>query len=427
MTHLLKLNGYYYYNRRPPEAVRELDPRSIIRVSLKTGCKAEAKRKALIFDDQIQSYWNDLLAKNRPHENARFRKLMRTARQHGFTYQPIATVASLPLEELIRRIMAVDISNKAQVEAVLGTGEAPSLKLSQVLDKFWQISEAKVFNKTPDQLRKWKNPRKRAVGNFIKQIGNKFLKDITRDDVLAFQSHWLKRITTEKLSVNAANKDFIHLKNVVKAVVDHERVAININELFKAILLDERYAGKRNPFTKEQATQIAVAALQSGLNNDAKYCLMALAETGARPKELVGLEPEDIVLDNPVPYIKIVDRVHRPLKNKHSAREIPLVGFALQAFQAMPNGFARYRDKPDNLTNMLNKFLRANKFLPSGGHSVYSLRHGFQDRLTGVNAPERIQCDLMGHKFHRVKYGEGGTLESKRDWLLKIALLEKAS
>jgi hypothetical protein len=36
--------------------------------------------------------------------------------------------------------------------------------------------------------------------------------------------------------------------------------------------------------------------------------------------------------------------------------------------------------------------------------------------------PDRLQADLMGHKFNRPRYGEGPTLAHKLEWLLKLAV-----
>jgi hypothetical protein len=95
------------------------------------------------------------------------------------------------------------------------------------------------------------------------------------------------------------------------------------------------------------------------------------------------------------------------LKTRYRKRTIPLVGFALDAFKACPKGFDQYRDCPDLLSAVLGGYLRSRKLLPSDNHSVYSLRHSFQDRLLAANAPDRVQADLMGHKFNRLAYGDG--------------------
>ena len=159
-----------------------------------------------------------------------------------------------------------------------------------------------------------------------------------------------------------------------------------------------------------------------GLNEQARNCLYASAETGAGLNELTGLLPEDILLDDEIPHIWIRPRKGRSLKTKFRERKIPLIGFALEAFKACPNGFTQYRDRPDALSGCLSKYLLENKLLPSDQHTVYSLRHSFQDRLLAVNAPDRVQADLMGHKFQRPAYGDGATLLQKLHWLQRIKL-----
>lgn len=131
-----------------------------------------------------------------------------------------------------------------------------------------------------------------------------------------------------------------------------------------------------------------------------------MAETGAGISELVGLLPEEIVLDADIPYIDIKPRKKKGLKTKYRARKIPLVGYALEAFKACPKGFTDYSGRPDSLSTTLGKFLSENDRFPTTRHSVYSLRHSFQDRLLDANTPDRVQADLMGHKFSREAYGK---------------------
>jgi hypothetical protein len=50
-------------------------------------------------------------------------------------------------------------------------------------------------------------------------------------------------------------------------------------------------------------------------------------------------------------------------------------------------------------------------FGPIPGQTLYSLRHTFEDRLTAVEAPEKVVAALIGHKWHRPRYGLGPSLE----------------
>ena len=127
-----------------------------------------------------------------------------------------------------------------------------------------------------------------------------------------------------------------------------------------------------------------------------------------------------IVLDAPIPYVKILPEGRR-LKTDDSQREIPLVGAALAAMKRRPDGFPRYRDKSSNLSATLNKYLLENGLRPTKDHTVYSLRHSFKDRLVAAEAPDNLIDSLMGHKTYKPKYGKGPSLELKRKYLQQIA------
>ena len=93
----------------------------------------------------------------------------------------------------------------------------------------------------------------------------------------------------------------------------------------------------------------------------------------------------------------------------------------LEVFREMPQGKPRYVDKL-GLSATLNKFLRENGLMPSGEHTVYGLRHSFEDRLLIAGVDERVRRDLMGHRLDREKYGDGGGLKLRHKAIVSIAL-----
>ncbi|WP_238193476.1 tyrosine-type recombinase/integrase [Methylobacterium frigidaeris] len=157
-----------------------------------------------------------------------------------------------------------------------------------------------------------------------------------------------------------------------------------------------------------------------GLNDEARRLVYLIAETGLRLSEAANLTAATIRLDDPVPHVR-VRADSRRMKTEQSARDVPLVGVALLAMRAQPDGFPRYRDKAPQLSALVNKVLRGRDLLPGPGYSLYSLRHTFEDRLTAVEAPEKVMAALMGHKYHRPRYGAGPSLAQKQDWLQRIA------
>lgn len=424
MNHVVKIEGRYYYNRRVPESVKEFDPRRYVRVSLKTDSRNEARQRAAFYNEQIEAYWKNLVTSGQRHDNNHFQKAVRIARQMGFSYQPMSTVAALPLLELVERLLALKDLKGEQVQAALGAKPEPQITLRDALERFWGLAKDKVIDKSEQQIRKWKNPRRKAVENFISIVGNKDLKDITREDIVAFRDWWLVRIKTEKKNRDSANKNLIQLRAILEMVSDDMKLGLDIEHLFKKIFLKNKYKKGRLPFTTEEIINLLNSDKLDNTHVEIKRLLYIMAETGARPSELLALRPEDIRLDTEIPHIIITDRGEdESLKTSHSEREIPLTGYALKALQEMPDGFSHYRNKSDNLTTNANKFLRTNNLFPSEKHSVYSLRHSFQDRILSVDAPDRVQTALMGHKFNRPSYGNGPSLEQKMKWMRKICLL----
>lgn len=425
MDYLLNRQGLFYYSRRVPQPFREYDKRRFVRIALKTGCRKLAYRLAFAENEKVEKYWHDLVGTGQTHEQSDYEKVVKRAQTLGFGYMENSELAKVSLDQIYQRLIFVEkqLFSPPLVEAVIGGKQKPVIKLSEALKRFWEYSKDKTFNKSPNQLRKWTAPRERAMRNLITCVGNKPITDLTRDDLLKFRDWWIKRIQDENLGANGANKNFIQLKTIVESVNENMALDIDTPRLFKKLLLDEENERRRLPFTTEYLRDTLLKHDHySDLNAQAKWVLFAFAETGAGFSELLGLLPEDIYLKTEIPYISITPRNKKPLKTKYRKRTIPLVGFALDAFKACPQGFTDFYDKPDFLSGIINKHLVDRKLMPTDDHSIYSLRHSFQDRLLAVNAPDRVQADLMGHKFNRQAYGDGASLSQKDKWLEKIQL-----
>lgn len=240
--------------------------------------------------------------------------------------------------------------------------------------------------------------------------------------MLLFREWWMERIDKD-YTASTANKNIVLVKSILESVNDNLKLNLDIQHLFRKMLLADDDQPRRLPFeTNYIRDTLLNPSKLTGLNHQAKWVLHAIAETGTGFSELVGLIPEDIVLDHDIPHILIVPRHKKALKTKYRKRSIPLVGYALDAFKECPNGFISYKDRPDALSAVLSSYLKENKLLPSDKHTVYSLQHSFQDRLLAVKAPDRVQADLMGHKFNRQKYGKGSTLAKKMEWVKKVQL-----
>jgi integrase len=169
-------------------------------------------------------------------------------------------------------------------------------------------------------------------------------------------------------------------------------------------------------------SQFLDSNLLAQLNDQARALVLMMIETGARESELIGLTPDDYFLDAEIPHIWIRKNKLRTLKTKSSDRKIPLVGISLVAAREVAfEGIVRYQGNPYSASGTINKYLADNGLKPTAKHSLYSLRHTFKDRLRDAAAPEEVIDELMGHKKSGPKYGRGHLLETKHEWLTKIA------
>lgn len=286
---------------------------------------------------------------------------------------------------------------------------------------YWDISASSIRTKSDEQIRCWKNPRIKAIKNLIAVVGDKRIDQIVPDDMLEFHEWWFERLEIENLTANSANKDFSHIKTVLNFVNERKRFRLDLP--ISGYAFKEGDQSVRPPFSDEWIREkfIQSEALD-GLNSEARAIFLGMINTGYRPSEGAALKAEHIVLDDPVPHIIIAPEMKREIKNRTSRRLIPLTGVSLEAFRAFPNGFPRYQSRRASLSALVNKYLRNNNLMESDDHVMYSLRHGFEDRMLRAGLDGRVRRDLMGHKLDRERYGEGGGLKFKHDLLQRIAL-----
>lgn len=434
--HLIQRNGIWHYYRRVPKRFSDVDPRRFVDVSLETGDKVQAERARLTVERELETLWKALKMGGSDDARERYRGALDRARLEGFEYRPVAELAQqADLRDLLARLerlaelgaLTRDAAGTAPAggreaaEAIAGGAKMPELSLSGALDQFYALERDKLRKKSPDQVRRWKAPRLKAINNLIALVGDKPVAEITRGDALALRAWWVERVVEEGYTANSANKDIGHLAQLVDTLDD--ALELGTGRPFARLRLRDDKKDRRAAFSIDELLAIATEPRHlAALNADARGIVLAMVETGMRPIEICNLEPDDIALDADIPHVKVRPKANRELKTPYSEREIPLIGISLEAFIASPRGFPRYRDRSSQLSALVNKALKLRGLLPTDDHSLYSIRHTFQDRLTAVDMPDRVQTELMGHKFDRPVYGEGPTLAHKLEWLTRIAI-----
>lgn len=419
----IRRGNRYYYMRRVPAHLAQYDARKFIRISLKTSDEREAIKRSRIYDDFIEKYWRNLIKSETSDADMReYKSAVAMAQAHGFAYKDMSEIATGPLEELLSRTEVLAASPGTKSRSLLGLVSKPTISLSVCPEKFWPLCADRLVSKNAFQTRKYMNPRNAAMQNFIKVVGNIQLGVTERSHILKFRGWLMQRIEREEITAQTANKQLRHVKDMLVTVGREMQIETDFKHLFAETRLVED-SESRPPFEPSfvQDTLLTGPALD-GLNNQSKILIYMMTETGARESELIGLLPEDYFLNEEVPHVWIRKNKLRGLKTKTSERKIPLVGTALMAAKKIAHsGLDRYQKKPDTASTSIGKYFRENELKPTPRHSIYSLRHTFKDRLRDAGAPEEVIDELMGHKKLGPKYGRGHTLDTKHEWLQKIA------
>ena len=204
---------------------------------------------------------------------------------------------------------------------------------------------------------------------------------------------------------------------------------LDMKNPFALVHMPQSTRKKRMPIPIETIRDIQAACYE--MDDDLRWLVALLSDTGMRLSEAAGLAKEDICLEHEVPHINLKPHPWRRLKTQQSERQIPLVSAALWAAQrlvAKEEGqwcFPRYTNAEgcngNSASAALNKWLKVH----FGRESlVHGFRHAFRDRLRAVNCPTEMIDQLGGWSAHNVggRYGFGFNLLSQAEFLSHLEL-----
>ena len=263
----------------------------------------------------------------------------------------------------------------------------------------------------------------RAVGYVFRVAGDKRLGDYERQDALKLRDWLLKR----GLAGSSVTRNFSYVKAVYNFAASEN--ALTISNPFSGVYFD-RNAGvkRRKPIPIDQLNQIQLECRK--LDDDIRWLVGLLSDSGMRLAEAAGLAIEDIHLNCEIPFIQLKKHPWRSLKTTSSERKVPLAGFSLWAakrivsnHEGLLHAFPRYNARDITSSNSasaaLNKWL---KDFVEKGCTIHSFRHSFRDRLRAVSCPGDVIDQLGGWRTTGVGqgYGEGYPVSIMADWVRKI-------
>lgn len=435
--YLQQKRGIWYYHRKVPKALRDVDGRApLVRISLETRSIGEARPRRDAYEAADNQLWGAMLAGD---DQVRARKIyeatVRRAEAMGFDYRPAAELAELPIGDLVERTRAIAAAGRTveQQAALLGGETPPPLVLTAVYDLYVdEIATAELRTKSLQQRRKWINVKKRSVERFVEVVGDIEMNKISREHALKFWRYWQQRIAPKEgratHTPSSGNRELGSLRTIFAEYFAHIGQMDRVNP-FAGLSFAEKAKQKklRPPFPTDWIrTKILQPGALDRLNDQARAIVLATIEVGARPSETCNLTSEQIRINAPVPHLAFEERDDpddpRELKSAASIRVVPLVGVALEVFKRFPDGFPRYREKEESLSQLVNKYLRNNGLAPTPRHTLYGLRHSMEDRMKEAGIGDDLRRILLGHRIDREEYGIGGSLEWRQKELAKVAL-----
>jgi len=198
------------------------------------------------------------------------------------------------------------------------------------------------------------------------------------------------------------------------------------NGFAKTYMPDRGDRHDRQPVPPDKLIKLQQACTKA--DDEMRWLLAIISDTGMRLSEAAGLHKDDIIFDAPVPYLNLQPHSWRRLKTKGSARHIPLIGASLWAAKRIQKhdssyAFPRYCDgricNANSASAALNKWM---KKVIGDDFIVHGLRHSLRDRLRAVECPSDIIDAIGGWTTKGIghAYGKGYTVDILAKWMRKI-------
>ena len=386
-TYLKQRSGIYYFTRRIPNDLQRQYKRDRLYVSLRTRSKRKAMAASERLSNELEALWSQAHLKS--------------------IVQRI-----YPVEKLSTTVGELSSASVANNEMI-----ALPPRLSEALETYLDL-------KGRDRSPSFESSVRRSVSYLIAELGDKPINGYSRKDALSLRDALMRR----KLSVASIKRNFNNI-NALTGLVCRE-LGHPAPETFRGLFFKEPAVQKQRLSVPDKQLQVLQAQCRKA-DDEARWLLALISDTGLRLSEAIGLSRGDIRLSDGVPHILIQPHPWRRLKTIGSKRKVPLIGSALWATERMMTttdsnfAFPSFCNgqvlKSNSVSARLNKWL---KLKIGDEYVIHSLRHSFRDRLRAVDCPSEVADALGGWSTKTVgqSYGAGHNLQSLNRWMMLIGI-----
>ncbi len=365
--YIYQKRGFYYFSRRVPKELYQHHTKQRIVLALNTRNKSIALKYAQVISQRLDNRW-------------------------------------LPM-----RLDAMGLSDMVanDVEVM----NAPTL--SEATQQYLQlkgIGRPKTFHQAA----------LRNAGVVINICGDKVLSEYRTTDAGKVRDILIER----GLNVLSVKRTFTTIRAIINLSISEH--GLDIRNAFSSIYMPEAISKKRVSIPVNTIREIQQACYE--IDDDMRWLMALISDTGMRLAEASGLHINDIHLNEEIPYVDVRPHPWRRLKTSSSQRQIPLVGASLWAAKRIKVNasscfaFPRYTDgkrcNANSASNALNKWMQT-KF--RNDIVIHGFRHAFRDRLRAVQCPSDMIDQIGGWTSGKISegYGEGYSKNDVNKFMLK--------
>ena len=369
-TYLYQKRGFYYFSRRVPKELHHCHAKHRIVLALNTRSRAKALKYAQVICQRLDERW-------------------------------------LPM-----RLDALGLGNVIAHD--VRDINAPTL--SEATQQYLQLKgmgKAKTFHQAA----------LRNAGTVMEICGDRVVTEYRTTDAGQVRD----ALIAKGLNVASVRRSFATIKAIINlAIAEH---GLDIRNPFSSIFMPEADSKKRVSIPIDTIREIQQACYD--IDDDRRWLIALISDTGMRLAEAAGLHIDDLHLDEEIPYVDIKPHPWRSLKTKGSQRQVPLVGASLWAAQRIKQtasscfAFDRYTDnqqcRANSASNALNKWMQTNF---RDDIVIHGFRHALRDRLRAVQCPSEIIDQIGGWSSGKIGegYGDGFQHEIVYKQISKIRL-----
>jgi len=413
MKYIYKHGNQYWYQRVIPKNLISLLGKKTIKISLKTNKISIALKRSKLQSIEHKKLFHNL------NKNKFKVKIFNKVDISKYSIKFIDDFDDLVSNILLNKKEIINILNEKKddgteiksLENIIFSDTNNTNIISKLIDIYLNIK--KIRNGT----QKYSSAIS-SINYLIKICGNKSIEDFSSKDAIKFKDYFVNnnRISTGKRYQS-------NLVNFFKTIIEY--LNLDKNNPFVDIIWPYYNKNVVNKIFNDDEIIKIKKYINDDPNNPIGILFGIMLDTGCSTSEVIGINLNEINLNQFNPYLIIRSNDVRKIENIYKRRIIPLVGNSKKSVENLLkrsesdypfDSFFNDSFKLRGLDNKLNSKLKS----LSEKKTVQCFKYTLIERLKLINCPEEVISELIGVRKPNIYYQSDISIEMKLSWLNQI-------